>query len=105
MGRIARDIVVDYERSQVLIEGVPLPFYVDPEIEVEAAGNEYPVNVVRLGILAENVTLRTLSLMTGDEHFDGLGQRSVWVAATVEGIVEERLVDTLAWLRANGHDL
>lgn len=102
---IARDVVVDYERSVIEIEGVPLPFFVHPEIEVAPADSDYPINVVRLGILAENVTLRTVSPMPGDEVYDDHGKRSDWVRATVANIAEERLADTLAWLRGSGHDL
>lgn len=100
--KIARDITIDHTKHEIRIEGVKFPFYVRADPAVEAATYDHPVNYVTIEILVDNVRVITDD---GVQFYDTKGERSAWVAAMVTNIVEERLADTLAWLRANGHNV
>lgn len=97
--RICGSVDIDTSSYDLRLEGISFPFYIRdvPEVEIEERGM---VGLVTITILADNIRI------TSDHPRDRLTVADhAWIDSTLNNILEEKLGDTLAWLRATGHSV
>lgn len=91
--RLADTVVVDHQRSEIIVDGIVLPWWVEVDPEVV---NQSPINVLRIGIQCEGVAViisedgdRTLidpylgnvGDWAKDRVLQGLRERISWLTA------------------------
>lgn len=95
--KFAHEVVVDADTGEILIDGVAFPYYVMDDVEVEVAF-EGAVGVLRMGVIADNLTL-----ITKDGHARPLVSapaqvESDWARVRAQEIVRDGLSEVIAWI-------
>ena len=93
------EIVVDHQKNEIRLDGVPLPYWVEPDPEIELPkGAQAHIGILRIGIFAESITYigkeggrKTLLEASPRAH-------SEWARRRAREIVYDGMADVLGWL-------
>ena len=97
MKKIAHDVVLDYRDESITIDGIPFPFYVEPDPEVSVAG-EGTIGVLHIGVLASNLTVIGPTGTIVRPIQAPLGVELRWAAERAKEIVRDQMADVIAWI-------
>lgn len=85
--RWAHNITLDFRTHDILIDGIPFPFWIEPSPQVDLPhADSTALTTVRIGVFTDSLTVI-------DEH--GL----------TKTVVESRLEDDLRWARARAKEI
>jgi hypothetical protein len=95
--RFANTVVVDSQKNEIRIDGVPFPYWVAPDPEIEVIADGAPA-VLHIGIYADNLTY----VSQEGEHkviaAADITTELAWARERAKDIVLDGLRDVVEWL-------